>query len=150
MTLEGTTHSLPNEADSHMVVCNSTSLPDKSTALSDIVAVMSGGSASKLFSMKCGAYIWNVKICDHNKVAICIDCIDPCIETSTEALIYNSCGSIKTSFTTTVVRQLVVAFTPPKPAPKFNATVTSYTTTSVSLNIKLEDYGKVACGYFPT
>ena len=148
MTLEGTTHSLPSQAKRDLVVCNSTSLPDKSTALSDIVGVMSGGSESKLLSVMCGAYEWNVKICDHKKVAMCVNCDDPCFE-STDALVYNSCGNMTAKTSTTVVRQLLVAFTPPKPAPKFNATVTSYTLTSVSLKIKLEDYGKVACGYFP-
>ena len=148
MTLEGTTHSLPSQAKRDLVVCNSTSLPDKSTALSDIVGVMSGGSESKLLSVMCGAYEWNVKICDHKKVAMCVNCDDPCFE-STDALVYNSCGNMTAKTSNTVVRQLVVAFTPPKPAPKFNATVISYTSTSVSLKIKLEDYGKVACGYFP-
>ena len=152
LTLDGATHSLPYQARAHIISCNSTMLPDKSTALSDMIGVVSGGSDKSLLQIKCGNHAWSSRICDHKKVAVCADCDNPCNENISYPLIYNSCGTLQSNASSTMIRHLVVAFTPPKPAPKFSATVTNYTSTTVTLLVELEnmdDRGEVTCGYFP-
>ena len=141
-------HSDPNHAKRFQANCSN---PDSSKEFpqgKEIVKVLSGETSS--YSTVCGVKTWNVAICsDDSRAAFCLGCSNPCADIDDDkANLFRPCHDFTRS-NKTVVRHLLLSFTPPKPAPKFIATVHTFTTTSVTLRLSLEDRGLAACGSFP-
>ena len=105
----------------------------------------------QVVNQQCDQSTWMARTCSNGKVAVCVNCLNPCSVRCQAGTVINPCNSNCQSFSEGSDRILTFNFRKPYPAPTIVVgALSSVTQTSATVTLSLSSNGAVYVGVFAT
>jgi hypothetical protein len=129
------------------------SLPSNITCSVHAASVVSNIFAATTLpaNTTCGGHIWRSRKCSSGKVALCVDCSDPCTHSCVDSYFINPCGTQASSCMNPsygYLRTLSVSMSPLTPPPTAVLTNFTVTSTAATFSVELSTSGSFYVGIF--